>query len=217
MGGTWRLSAFGGGFLGLDLGVVTCPSSRQVPVSVAMMSPQMITPQQMQQILSPPQLQALLQQQQAIMLQQVTLLPGWLHVARIRPSDFSLGSMNAGACWGQADGSWPPWAIVFPPIFGDSQRVQHQGMKRAVGANSAGKAGCSCPESGAQSPESLLHQGWFGAAQLLGRAGVGVGALGSADPEQSPCGHCLGFGAGAWVQLQTRARGFVSHGPAQLF
>uniref|UniRef100_A0A8B9SFL3 Forkhead box P4 n=1 Tax=Apteryx owenii TaxID=8824 RepID=A0A8B9SFL3_APTOW len=43
----------------------------QVPVSVAMMSPQMITPQQMQQILSPPQLQALLQQQQAIMLQQV--------------------------------------------------------------------------------------------------------------------------------------------------
>lgn len=48
----------------------------QVPVSVAMMSPQMITPQQMQQILSPPQLQALLQQQQAIMLQQVTLHRG---------------------------------------------------------------------------------------------------------------------------------------------
>ncbi|NXX96131.1 FOXP4 protein, partial [Centropus bengalensis] len=46
----------------------------QVPVSVAMMSPQMITPQQMQQILSPPQLQALLQQQQAIMLQQVMML-----------------------------------------------------------------------------------------------------------------------------------------------
>uniref|UniRef100_A0A8D0EVD8 Forkhead box P4 n=1 Tax=Strix occidentalis caurina TaxID=311401 RepID=A0A8D0EVD8_STROC len=56
---------------GLELGVVTCPSSPQVPVSVAMMSPQMITPQQMQQILSPPQLQALLQQQQAIMLQQL--------------------------------------------------------------------------------------------------------------------------------------------------
>ncbi|XP_067324108.1 forkhead box protein P4 isoform X3 [Anolis sagrei] len=36
-----------------------------------MMSPQMISPQQMQQILSPPQLQALLQQQQAIMLQQL--------------------------------------------------------------------------------------------------------------------------------------------------
>ncbi|XP_062997762.1 forkhead box protein P4 isoform X3 [Elgaria multicarinata webbii] len=56
---------------------LTSPSSNenkqpavQVPVSVAMMSPQMITPQQMQQILSPPQLQALLQQQQAIMLQQ---------------------------------------------------------------------------------------------------------------------------------------------------
>lgn len=40
---------------------------------MAMMSPQMITPQQMQQILSPPQLQALLQQQQALMLQQVKL------------------------------------------------------------------------------------------------------------------------------------------------
>uniref|UniRef100_A0AAZ3S096 Fork-head domain-containing protein n=1 Tax=Oncorhynchus tshawytscha TaxID=74940 RepID=A0AAZ3S096_ONCTS len=51
-----------------------CPL--QVPVSVAMMSPQVITPQQMQQILqqqvlSPQQLQALLQQQQAVMLQQV--------------------------------------------------------------------------------------------------------------------------------------------------
>ncbi|XP_028810415.1 forkhead box protein P2 isoform X2 [Denticeps clupeoides] len=47
----------------------------QVPVSVAMMSPQVITSQQMQQILqqqvlSPQQLQALLQQQQAVMLQQ---------------------------------------------------------------------------------------------------------------------------------------------------
>ncbi|XP_012820074.1 forkhead box protein P4 isoform X3 [Xenopus tropicalis] len=44
--------------------------SVQVPVSVAMMSPGMITPQQMQQILSPTQLQAVLQQQQALMLQQ---------------------------------------------------------------------------------------------------------------------------------------------------
>uniref|UniRef100_A0A4W4E8K3 Fork-head domain-containing protein n=1 Tax=Electrophorus electricus TaxID=8005 RepID=A0A4W4E8K3_ELEEL len=47
-----------------------------VPVSVAMMTPQVITPQQMQQILqqqvlSPQQLQLLLQQQQALMLQQV--------------------------------------------------------------------------------------------------------------------------------------------------
>ena len=41
-----------------------------------MMSPQMLTPQQMQQILSPPQLQALLQQQQALMIQQVSLPPG---------------------------------------------------------------------------------------------------------------------------------------------
>uniref|UniRef100_A0A452UZ35 Forkhead box protein P2 n=1 Tax=Ursus maritimus TaxID=29073 RepID=A0A452UZ35_URSMA len=59
--------------------VVTAPSlslPAQVPVSVAMMTPQVITPQQMQQILqqqvlSPQQLQALLQQQQAVMLQQV--------------------------------------------------------------------------------------------------------------------------------------------------
>uniref|UniRef100_A0A8C2P8H2 Fork-head domain-containing protein n=1 Tax=Capra hircus TaxID=9925 RepID=A0A8C2P8H2_CAPHI len=46
-------------------------SAVQVPVSVAMMSSQMLTPQQMQQILSPPQLQALLQQQQALMIQQL--------------------------------------------------------------------------------------------------------------------------------------------------
>ncbi|KAG8436031.1 hypothetical protein GDO86_007217 [Hymenochirus boettgeri] len=50
-------------------------SSLQVPVSVAMMTPQVITPQQMQQILqqqvlTPQQLQVLLQQQQALMLQQ---------------------------------------------------------------------------------------------------------------------------------------------------
>ncbi|XP_053310252.1 forkhead box protein P4 [Spea bombifrons] len=45
--------------------------SVQVPVSVAMMSPQMITQQQMQQILSPAQLQAVLQQQQTLMLQQL--------------------------------------------------------------------------------------------------------------------------------------------------
>lgn len=68
---------------------VTRLSSPQVPVSVAMMSPQMITPQQMQQILSPPQLQALLQQQQAIMLQQVTLLPPRLGIARVLPKHFS--------------------------------------------------------------------------------------------------------------------------------
>lgn len=45
--------------------------SVQVPVSVAMMSPQMLTQQQMQQILSPAQIQAVLQQQQALMLQQL--------------------------------------------------------------------------------------------------------------------------------------------------
>ncbi|NXE08334.1 FOXP4 protein, partial [Lophotis ruficrista] len=97
----------------------------QVPVSVAMMSPQMITPQQMQQILSPPQLQALLQQQQAIMLQQVTRVRGLG-----QPSHFSLVSGNTGACWGQADGSFPPWAPAFPLYFlGNSQHVQHQELR----------------------------------------------------------------------------------------
>ncbi|XP_064174560.1 forkhead box protein P2-like isoform X1 [Anguilla rostrata] len=57
----------------------TSPKNRDkqppLQVSVAMMSPQVITPQQVQQILqqqvlSPQQLQALLQQQQAVMLQQ---------------------------------------------------------------------------------------------------------------------------------------------------
>ncbi|KAB0378225.1 hypothetical protein FD755_009803 [Muntiacus reevesi] len=52
--------------------------TNHVPVSVAMMTPQVITPQQMQQILqqqvlSPQQLQVLLQQQQALMLQQQQL------------------------------------------------------------------------------------------------------------------------------------------------
>ncbi|NXX82219.1 FOXP4 protein, partial [Urocolius indicus] len=84
----------------------------QVPVSVAMMSPQMITPQQMQQILSPPQLQALLQQQQAIMLQQVTVPPGWN-----QPNDSPLVLVNAGACWGLADGSFPLRAPMFHPYL----------------------------------------------------------------------------------------------------
>uniref|UniRef100_A0A8C3EX81 Forkhead box P1 n=1 Tax=Corvus moneduloides TaxID=1196302 RepID=A0A8C3EX81_CORMO len=61
----------------------------QVPVSVAMMTPQVITPQQMQQILqqqvlTPQQLQVLLQQQQALMLQQVIVS---LTAARVAPMD----------------------------------------------------------------------------------------------------------------------------------
>ncbi|XP_077307975.1 forkhead box protein P1 isoform X7 [Lithobates pipiens] len=53
-------------------------TDKKVPVSVAMMTPQVITPQQMQQILqqqvlTPQQLQVLLQQQQALMLQQQQL------------------------------------------------------------------------------------------------------------------------------------------------
>uniref|UniRef100_A0A8C0VGT5 Forkhead box P1 n=1 Tax=Cyanistes caeruleus TaxID=156563 RepID=A0A8C0VGT5_CYACU len=62
---------------------------QQVPVSVAMMTPQVITPQQMQQILqqqvlTPQQLQVLLQQQQALMLQQVIVS---LTAAQVAPMD----------------------------------------------------------------------------------------------------------------------------------
>lgn len=96
--GACRVSAYGEGW-DQQCGDV-CPSSPQVPVSVAMMSPQMITPQQMQQILSPPQLQALLQQQQAIMLQQVTLLPLGLPP----PLCPSLG-VPATSCTGRAVGA----------------------------------------------------------------------------------------------------------------
>lgn len=84
----------------------------QVPVSVAMMSPQVITPQQMQQILqqqvlSPQQLQALLQQQQAVMLQQVrTLANKNKHVHTNTPQclqehahlDVSGALLAAGCC-----------------------------------------------------------------------------------------------------------------------
>lgn len=72
----------------------------QVPVSVAMMSPQVITPQQMQQILqqqvlSPQQLQALLQQQQAVMLQQVnTHTHTHTHTSMHALSDKYLGALR---------------------------------------------------------------------------------------------------------------------------
>uniref|UniRef100_A0A6Q2XJC8 Fork-head domain-containing protein n=1 Tax=Esox lucius TaxID=8010 RepID=A0A6Q2XJC8_ESOLU len=84
----------------------------QVPVSMAMMTPQMITPQQMQQILSPPQLQALLQQQQALMLQQVTdeppgSVPG-LHVWMCLCSEV-LTHTHAGShpLYGHGECKWP--------------------------------------------------------------------------------------------------------------
>lgn len=69
-----------------------------------MMTPQVITPQQMQQILqqqvlSPQQLQVLLQQQQALMLQQVIVLLPALHdpephsVVRGAPSSTQMFSL----------------------------------------------------------------------------------------------------------------------------
>lgn len=103
--------------------MLTCPSPPQVPVSVAMMSPQMITPQQMQQILSPPQLQALLQQQQAIMLQQVPL--------RLGPATRLLLGAR-GHCGSPGTGRLvlSSWASAFSPRFpGDPQ---HQGVGRAA-------------------------------------------------------------------------------------
>uniref|UniRef100_A0A8B9GVM0 Forkhead box P1b n=1 Tax=Astyanax mexicanus TaxID=7994 RepID=A0A8B9GVM0_ASTMX len=66
-------------FGSVNLDSLLLSSFPEVPVSVAMMTPQVITPQQMQQILqqqvlSPQQLQLLLQQQQALMLQQLQQL-----------------------------------------------------------------------------------------------------------------------------------------------
>uniref|UniRef100_A0A8C9ZV45 Forkhead box P2 n=1 Tax=Sander lucioperca TaxID=283035 RepID=A0A8C9ZV45_SANLU len=85
----------------------------QVPVSVAMMSPQVITPQQMQQILqqqvlSPQQLQALLQQQQAVMLQQHK------HCSVFSPLPLSVVNLS----------------VIFPPssshLFQQQQQQQQQ-------------------------------------------------------------------------------------------
>uniref|UniRef100_A0A674N1F3 Forkhead box P1b n=1 Tax=Takifugu rubripes TaxID=31033 RepID=A0A674N1F3_TAKRU len=81
--------------------------SMQVPFSVAMMTPQVITPQQMQQILqqqvlSPQQLQVLLQQQQALMLQQV-MCESTLE----EPSHHSHPLYSHGVC------KWPGCEAVF--------------------------------------------------------------------------------------------------------
>uniref|UniRef100_A0A4W5K1A9 Uncharacterized protein n=1 Tax=Hucho hucho TaxID=62062 RepID=A0A4W5K1A9_9TELE len=87
----------------------------QVPVSVAMMSPQVITPQQMQQILqqqilSPQQLQALLQQQQAVMLQQQHLQEFYkkqqdqLHLQLLQQQHPGKQAKEVGIC---LDPEWP--------------------------------------------------------------------------------------------------------------
>uniref|UniRef100_A0A8D3B039 Forkhead box P1b n=1 Tax=Scophthalmus maximus TaxID=52904 RepID=A0A8D3B039_SCOMX len=83
------------------------PPFTPVPVSVAMMTPQVITPQQMQQILqqqvlSPQQLQVLLQQQQALMLQQVMcMIPAelqqlWKEVTNAHVKEEHNNSSNNG-------------------------------------------------------------------------------------------------------------------------
>lgn len=89
----------------------------QVPVSVAMMTPQVITPQQMQQILqqqvlTPQQLQVLLQQQQALMLQQVIVS---LTAAQVAPMDAggftSWNTLGEKSCPGLMSEPWSSHAV----------------------------------------------------------------------------------------------------------
>lgn len=89
----------------------------QVPVSVAMMTPQVITPQQMQQILqqqvlTPQQLQVLLQQQQALMLQQVIVSLTAAQVAPMDAGDFtSWNTLGEKSCPGLRSEPWSSHAV----------------------------------------------------------------------------------------------------------
>lgn len=88
--------------------------SVQVPVSVAMMTPQVITPQQMQQILqqqvlSPQQLQVLLQQQQALMLQQVMCKRRGIACFEPGMSQFGIKTLS---CAGGVSQSYPHFELL---------------------------------------------------------------------------------------------------------
>uniref|UniRef100_A0A8C9TDK8 Forkhead box P4 n=1 Tax=Scleropages formosus TaxID=113540 RepID=A0A8C9TDK8_SCLFO len=140
----------------------------QVPVSVAMMTPQMITPQQMQQILSPPQLQALLQQQQALMLQQVSSTPrrtsmcihlmhlfkeceegtvtpteGWALVVYLAKSE--EGGETCRDCLGPTD----LFSSLYP-IFCSSSHEEHTGSHPLYGHGECKWPGCEalCEDMG---------------------------------------------------------------------
>uniref|UniRef100_A0A8C7L9S1 Forkhead box P1b n=1 Tax=Oncorhynchus kisutch TaxID=8019 RepID=A0A8C7L9S1_ONCKI len=112
-------------------GSVTTPSAadlihlqqHQVPVSVAMMTPQVITPQRMQQILqqqvlSPQQLQVLLQQQQALMLQQQQLQEFYkkqqeqLHLQLLQQQHAGTQSKEVGSLRKTSSPSAPPHAAA---------------------------------------------------------------------------------------------------------
>ena len=113
-------------------------------MSVAMMTPQVITPQQMQQILqqqvlSPQQLQVLLQQQQALMLQQVMVLPPppashgpWgpsLHSGFPSPEQLLCPSKRKQSREGGAGRNIGPWVIsciCIPEREGPCQ--SHEGL-----------------------------------------------------------------------------------------
>lgn len=185
-------------------------------MSVAMMSPQMITPQQMQQILSPPQLQALLQQQQAIMLQQVTLVPGCQCTGRIRPSHFHVRE-----CWsllGTVRQVLSSLGSCVPPriSLGIPSMSSTKGCKELRVLTVLAKPRAAAPSQSLKAPKAPAR-GLVWGCPAAGE-GWGRGWMLS-DPKQSPRGLCLGCGAGAcaWVRLQTCAPGFVSHGPAWLF
>lgn len=82
-----------------------------------MMTPQVITPQQMQQILqqqvlTPQQLQVLLQQQQALMLQQVIVSLTAARVAPVGAGGFtSWNTLGEGSCPHLRSEPWSSHAV----------------------------------------------------------------------------------------------------------
>uniref|UniRef100_A0A8C3EXF8 Forkhead box P1 n=1 Tax=Corvus moneduloides TaxID=1196302 RepID=A0A8C3EXF8_CORMO len=139
---------------------------QQVPVSVAMMTPQVITPQQMQQILqqqvlTPQQLQVLLQQQQALMLQQVIVS---LTAARVAPMDAggftSWNTLGERSCPHLRSEPWSSHAVSMIPT--ELQQLwkevtsSHTAEEAASNNHSSLDLSTTCVSSSAPSKTSLI-------------------------------------------------------------
>uniref|UniRef100_A0A8D2N5D5 Fork-head domain-containing protein n=1 Tax=Zonotrichia albicollis TaxID=44394 RepID=A0A8D2N5D5_ZONAL len=139
---------------------------QQVPVSVAMMTPQVITPQQMQQILqqqvlTPQQLQVLLQQQQALMLQQVIVS---LTAAQVAPMDAggftSWSTLGERSCPHLRSEPWSSLAVSMIPT--ELQQLwkevtsSHTAEEAASNNHSSLDLSTTCVSSSAPSKTSLI-------------------------------------------------------------
>uniref|UniRef100_K7FZ81 Forkhead box P4 n=1 Tax=Pelodiscus sinensis TaxID=13735 RepID=K7FZ81_PELSI len=143
----------------------------QVPVSVAMMSPQMITPQQMQQILSPPQLQALLQQQQAIMLQQKSVCSQLQEYYKKQQEQLHLQLLTQ-----QQAGKQQPKEVSSPvQVQGNGRRHRWEAVQaplpgcttlESAGKRQAGRDGAGTGERGQKSNYLSVQQQPLGNKQL---------------------------------------------------